>query len=168
LQPVGENATVPSKARRRGQTMTGTLVLAVAVAVAAGVAIAVQVPVNAGLARGIGGAVPAAAVSFGVGFLALAALTLVSGQGAAFARLGTVAPVFLIGGVFGAFYVWAMTWGVPQAGVVTIFSALILGQMGAALVLDATGAFGLPVQEITATRAGAAALVAAGVVLSRL
>jgi bacterial/archaeal transporter family-2 protein len=74
----------------------------------------------------------------------------------------------LLGGFLGAFYVWAVVWGVPQMGVVTTVAALILGQMTAALVLDRLGLFGLPVQELSVTRLAAAGLVAAGVVLSRV
>jgi bacterial/archaeal transporter family-2 protein len=53
-------------------------------------------------------------------------------------------------------------------GVVTMVAALILGQLLAALALDATGAFGLAVREISPTRVAAVALVAAGLVLSRV
>ncbi len=74
----------------------------------------------------------------------------------------------MLGGFLGAFYVWAVVWGVPQMGVVTTVAALILGQMVAALALDRLGLFGLPVQALSATRLAAAGLVAAGVVLSRM
>ena len=53
-------------------------------------------------------------------------------------------------------------------GVVTLIAAMIAGQMTAALVIDATGAFGGQVHPIDARRLLAAALVAGGVVLSRL
>ena len=62
----------------------------------------------------------------------------------------------------------ASIWSVAILGVVTMIAALILGQLVAALLLDASGAFGLPVKEISLTRIGAVALVAAGLVLSRL
>ena len=71
------------------------------------------------------------------------------------------------GGFLGAFYVWAVIWGVPSLGVVTTVAALIFGQMMAALVLDATGLFGLPFHTISPARMAAAGLVAAGLVLSR-
>jgi transporter family-2 protein len=56
---------------------------------------------------------------------------------------------------------------VPQLGVVTAVAALILGQMTAALALDAVGVFGLAPEPITPKRVAAVALVAAGVILSR-
>jgi len=47
-------------------------------------------------------------------------------------------------------------------------AAMILGQLVAALLLDAVGAFGHPVQEMTWQRELAVVLVTAGVILSRL
>jgi bacterial/archaeal transporter family-2 protein len=47
-------------------------------------------------------------------------------------------------------------------------AALILGQMGMALVLDGNGLFGLPLQALAPQRIAAAGLVAAGLILSRL
>lgn len=132
-----------------------------------GAAISLQAPINAALAREVGAPVPAAAVSFGVGFLALFVIALVQGHGPAFARLTQVPVWMLLGGFLGAWYVFASVWGVASLGVVTLVAALILGQMVAAMAIDATGALGMAVREITATRLAAAGLVAAGLLLSR-
>ena len=136
-------------------------------AVAGGVAVAVQAPINARLAAGLGGPLWAGAVSFAVGtfVLAVAALALARAPGAA--EAASVPAWAWCGGALGALYVVAVIWTVPSLGVVTMVGALILGQMGAALALDAAGAFGLPVREIGAPRLAAALLVGAGVVLSR-
>jgi transporter family-2 protein len=144
------------------------LILVLGLVAAAGVALAVQAPLNASLARGIGTPVAAAAVSFGVGFVVLLAATLAIDGPGPLQRLAQVPLWQWAGGVLGAFYVWAVIFGVPQAGVVTTFAALILGQMLAAMVLDATGAFGVPPQDVSPTRVLAALLVAGGVVLSRV
>ena len=133
-----------------------------------GVAIAVQAPINAALGRGLGGAVPAAAVSFGVGFVVLLTVSVVQGQGGAYLRLGQVPVWTLVGGVLGAWYVFAAVWGVASLGVVTLVAALVFGQMAAALVIDATGILGMAVREITPMRIAAAGLVLGGLVLSRL
>ena len=53
------------------------------------------------------------------------------------------------------------------AVVVTMVAALIFGQLFAALVLDALGAFGLQIREISPTRLLAVGFVALGLVLSR-
>ena len=133
-----------------------------------GAAIAVQAPINAALGRGLGGPVPAAAVSFGVGFLVLMAISLLQGNGSAYLRLTSVPVWTLLGGLLGAWYVFTAVWGVSSLGVVTLVAALVFGQMAAALVIDATGALGMAVREITPTRLVAAGLVGAGLLLSRL
>lgn len=140
----------------------------VAAVVLGGTAISLQAPINAALARELGGPVPAAAVSFGVGFVVLLAIALVQGQGEAFLKLPQVPTWTLVGGCLGAWYVLTSIWGVSQLGVLTLIAALILGQMTAAMVIDATGALGVAVREVTPTRIAAAVLVMAGLVLSRV
>ncbi|MGJ8609743.1 MAG: DMT family transporter [Octadecabacter sp.] len=138
------------------------------IVILAGCATALQAPMNAALSRDIGGGIPAAAISFGVGFFALTALSFVTKQGHAFAEIPNASPILLTGGVLGAFYVWAILWSIPTLGALTTFAAIILGQMVAAILLDATGLFGLAVQSVTPLRIAAAGLVGAGVILSRL
>jgi bacterial/archaeal transporter family-2 protein len=140
----------------------------VAAVVLGGTAISLQAPINAALSRELGGPVPAAAVSFGVGFVVLVTIALLQGQGAAFLKLPQVPTWTLVGGCLGAWYVLTSIWGVSQLGVLTLIAALILGQMTAAMVIDATGALGVAVREVTPTRIAAAVLVMAGLVLSRL
>ncbi|MFN3844704.1 MAG: DMT family transporter, partial [Paracoccaceae bacterium] len=98
-----------------------------------GIAIAVQAPVNGGLGRSLGAVLPAATVSFGIGFVLLLGLSLIN-NGSAYARLAAVPLWQLLGGVVGAYYVWSVAWGVSSIGVVTAMAALILGQMCGALV----------------------------------
>ena len=145
-----------------------SLVLTAAVVFAAGIGFGVQAPLNAALGRAVGGGIAAATISFGVGFAALLALSIATGQGAALARLSAAPPHLWIGGLFGALVVWAMLWSVGTIGILTAFAALLLGQLCAALVLDAVGAFGQPVRAITPSRLLALAMVAGGLVLSRL
>jgi transporter family-2 protein len=107
-------------------------------------------------------------VSFGVGFVVLLVIAFAQGQGAAFLKLPQVPAWTLIGGCLGAWYVLTSVWGVSQLGVVTLVAALILGQMTAAMAIDATGALGVTVREITPTRIASAGLVMAGLLLSRV
>jgi transporter family-2 protein len=72
-----------------------------------------------------------------------------------------------MGGVLGAIWVWAAIWSVPRLGVVTMFGAMIVGQLLAALLLDARGAFGMEARGIEPTHLLAIAMVAGGVVLSK-
>jgi transporter family-2 protein len=152
----------------RENKMEASMWWIVAAVVLGGTAVALQAPVNAALARELGGPVPAAAVSFGVGFVVLLAIALLQGQGGAFLKLPQVPAWTLIGGCLGAWYVLTSVWGVSQLGVVTLVAALILGQMTAAMVIDATGALGVTAREITPTRIASAGLVMAGLLLSRV
>ena len=148
--------------------LTPAVLAIVAVVFAVGVGFGIQAPLNAALGRAIGSGLAAAAVSFGVGFAALLVLTVAFGHGGALVRSPGAPPLLLAGGLLGAAVVWAMLWSVPTIGILTAFAALLLGQLAAALALDAMGAFGLPVHPVTPTRVLALAMVAGGLLLSRL
>lgn len=148
--------------------MAQPLVIPLCLIALGGAAIAVQAPLNAGLSRAIGSPLAAAAVSFGVGFVALVALTLLSAGPGPLQRLGGVAPWQLAGGLLGAYYVWSVISGVAGLGVVTAMAALILGQLSAGLIIDHFGLFGVAAHATSARRLAAVALVASGLVLSRL
>ncbi len=147
--------------------MAQAAILPVVLVALGGAAIALQAPVNGALGKALQSPVAAAAVSFGVGFACLLALTLAGGAGAA-GRLGTVPMWQFAGGLLGAFYVWAMAASVSALGVVTALAALVLGQLGAALLIDHFGVFGVAVQPVSPRRRVAVVLVGAGLVLSRL
>ena len=69
------------------------------------------------------------------------------------------------GGVLGAYYLVASVIAIPKLGAASVFSLVIAGQMAAALLLDATGAFGLAQISLSPTRLAGAALLVAGVIL---
>ncbi|CAM3054761.1 transporter family-2 protein [Paracoccus aminovorans] len=142
-------------------------IMAAAMVTFAGVCIAVQAPINAALGRGLQSPLAAAAISFGVGFAILALAALGLGQGRAFLRAGSMEWWMWAGGMLGAFYVWTMVWTLPRLGALTALCALALGQILAAIVLDRTGAFGLPLREISLPRVLAALMVGGGLILSR-
>ena len=142
-------------------------VLALFFMAVAGLAVAIQAPLNSALGRSIESSVAAAAVSFGVGFVALVLLVALSGDSAAFGRAAIAPRWLLLGGLRGAFFVWASLWSVPVLGVLTTTAALILGQMVGSMVLDYIGAFGIAARDLSWTRLTAALLVGTGVILSR-
>jgi len=142
-------------------------ILALLLIALGGAAIAVQAPVNARLARHLGDPVLAAAVSFGVGFVLLSAVSLLRGTLPSAAGLKGIPWWAWTGGALGMIYVVAAAWSVSRLGAVTLVAALILGQMVAALILDGSGAFGLVARPISALRIVSVVLVAAGVLLSR-
>ncbi len=132
-----------------------------------GVFLASQAPINAALAKSLGDPVLAACISFGIGFVILAVLSAVRGAWPSGSAMAAAPWWSWLGGLLGAFYVAVVIWGVPQLGVVSTVAALIFGQVAAALILDAVGAFGLPVQAITWQRLVAAGMILGGLVLSR-
>ena len=100
--------------------------------------------------------------------MALAVIAGLRGPGLpSLSTLGAIPWWALMGGVLGAVWVWAAIWSVPRLGVVTMFGAMIVGQLIAALMLDARGAFGMEARAIDPTRLLAIAMVAGGVVLSK-
>jgi transporter family-2 protein len=132
-----------------------------------GVFLASQAPINAALAKSLGDPVLAACISFGIGFVVLAVISALRGAWPSGGAVASAPWWSWLGGLLGAFYVAIVIWGVPQLGVVSTVAAMVFGQVAAALILDAVGAFGLPVQAITWQRLLAAGLILSGLVLSR-
>ncbi len=133
-----------------------------------GACISTQAPINARLGSHVGDPVTAAAISFIVGAIILSVIVVLRGAVPSGAQMAAAPWWAWVGGALGAVYVWAAVWSVGTLGVLTMVAALIFGQLAAALALDAVGAFGLQVREISWTRIAAVALVASGLVLSRV
>ncbi|MGZ5567349.1 MAG: DMT family transporter, partial [Limisphaerales bacterium] len=68
-------------------------------------------------------------------------------------------------GVCAAYYLIASLVALPKLGAAAVFSLVIAGQLITALILDSTGAFGVPHIGISTTRAIGVALLLAGVAL---
>ncbi|RNC91313.1 DMT family transporter [Oceaniradius stylonematis] len=148
--------------------MSLNYLLPIAVVVFGGMLLSTQGPINATLGRLAGDPVAAAAISFGVGFVILTAVTVARGAVPAGSALAAMPWWVWTGGLLGAYYVFAILWAVPKLGVLTVVSATVFGQLVAALALDAIGAFGVPVQPISLARIGGVMMVFGGVLLSRL
>jgi transporter family-2 protein len=140
---------------------------AITIVTLGGVALAIQTPINAALARGAGDGIFAAAASFLVGFLTLLAVLVLRGRFPQLETLRQIQPWLWMGGMLGAFYVWAALSSVQRLGALTLIAALIGGQMIAALAIDASGMLGIGQRDISWQRLMAVFLVAGGIVLSR-
>jgi len=134
--------------------------------VAIGAMLAFQAPANAALARSIGDPVWAAAISFGIGFVLLCGIAIMRGSALTIGDFHGLPWWALMGGLLGAIWVLAAIWSVPRLGVVTMMSAMVLGQLIAAMIIDSGGIMGLEVRSISPTRILAIALVATGVFVS--
>jgi transporter family-2 protein len=137
--------------------------------VVAGACIAIQSPINAELARGLGFAPAAAAMSFLAGAIVLALIAVVAVQ-VADVELDWRAPppwMFAAGGCLGAVYVTAAILLTPRIGAASVMALAVAGQLLAGLLLDRIGFLGMAVREISLGRAAGAVLLVAGVVMIR-
>lgn len=116
--------------------------LAVLITAAVGGLIALQPAINAGLGRATGN-LPAALVSFIVGTIALALIVGLSGQLSGVGGAFDVQPIYLVGGLLGAVYVFAALSTVATIGAGGVAAATITGQLTASMIADRLGVLGL-------------------------
>ena len=136
-------------------------------ALVAGAMLPLQAGVNAILSRSVGGAIPAALVSFGVGTIALVAVALAFARPAV-ERAGEAPSWAWIGGLLGAFYVAGAIVTAPRLGAVLFLAVLLAGQSLSSLVVDHFGWIGFEEHPISLGRIVGILLLAAGVALVRL
>ncbi len=137
-------------------------------AIAAGAGVAAQAVINARLRFVLGAPVWAAVAQFLVGLTLLGAIALVMRQplppSSALARV----PWWMwTGGFFGATFILMSVIVTPRLGAALMLASTIVGQLGAALVIDHYGWFGANVIAISPTRLLGAGFLATGVVLIR-
>lgn len=134
----------------------------------AGAMLPMQAGINAGLARGWGHPLWAAAVSFGVGTLVLLGAALGTRLAIPnWQQLSDIPAWSWSGGVLGAFYVTVMVTFAPKLGAATLLALVVAGQMLASALLDHFGALGFPQQAISPVRLLGIVLLFLGVVLIR-
>ena len=136
-------------------------------AFAIGVIFAAQPAINGEAARVLGSAIPAAALSVAITFLACLALMPSNGgfpKPASFLQL----PWWVIlGGLIGAFVVAGSAAIVPVTGAAMFFVCLIAGQLVGSMLVDVFGAFGMAERPINLIKLSGVALALGGVVLVR-
>lgn len=137
-------------------------------ALSAGLMIPLQGVINGRLGEYIGGPIQAALVSFGVGFIALIIINLALRHPIPAPSAVSGAPAWIwIGGLMGVVMVTLSATAVPRIGVATYVSALIAGQLTAAIVYDHFGVLGQEVHEATPLRLLGVVFLAIGVILIR-
>jgi bacterial/archaeal transporter family-2 protein len=138
-------------------------------AVVAGAMIPFQAGINAQLAQWVGSPIRAAFVSFVVGTIALAALSLAVWKPLpSTSRLGQAPWWVWIGGLFGAFYVAGNIVTAPKLGAATLIAAVVAGQSLASILVDQFGWVGFKEHHVSPGRLAGMALVLAGVTLVRV
>jgi transporter family-2 protein len=137
-------------------------------AVAAGAGVAAQAIINARLRFILGAPVWAACAQFIVGLAMLGLVALATQQPPPAATSFGRAPWWMwTGGLFGATFILMSVIVTPKLGTALMMASTIVGQLGAALVIDHYGWFGAAVIPVSLTRVLGAMLLAAGVVLIR-
>jgi bacterial/archaeal transporter family-2 protein len=139
--------------------------VAVIVVVSIGAAVAAQAPLNSRLGHAVGG-LPATCVALGVSFTAIVILTVATGKLGGLSDIGN-APAWAVvgGGLVGALYVGSIVWTVRALGAAGLTAATIAGQLGAALLIDHLGWFGVDRSPVTVAKLAGVALLAAGTYL---
>jgi transporter family-2 protein len=144
--------------------------LALLLAFLAGIGVALQAYVNGKLAGQVGSTLLASLLSFVVGLLVLLALALTRGAlPAAWARIrraGWVPLWYFAGGFGGAYLVTSSAGAAPKIGVALVTVALVAGQTGGSLGVDAAGLGPGGRQPVTPTRLAGVGLAVVAVLLS--
>jgi transporter family-2 protein len=139
--------------------------------VVAGAGVAAQMVINAQLRTVAASALWAANISFAVSIAAgLAAIAAAAALGRLAFPAETLwrAPWWIwLGGLGGALYVLLAILLTRQLGAALLSASGILGQLGASLVIDHYGWFGMPVTRLSASRVVGIVLLTLGVVLIR-
>ena len=137
-------------------------------AVAAGAGVAAQAIINARLRFVLGAPVWAACAQFIVGLAMLAVVALVTQQSPpAAGSLGRAPWWMWTGGIFGATFILMSVIVTPKLGTALMLASTIVGQLGAALIIDHYGWFGADVIPVSLTRVLGVMLLASGVILIR-
>lgn len=133
-----------------------------------GALLSIQAPINAMASARLGHPLGGALLSFIIGTLCLAAVTmLVARSEIAWANVASLPPVLWLGGVLGAIYITAAIVLTPTIGVGALIALTIAGQVTASLVLDHYGVLELASREITMGRVTGAVLVVVGALMVR-
>jgi bacterial/archaeal transporter family-2 protein len=136
--------------------------VAVAVAAVVGGLVVTQAPLNSQLGRAVGG-LEASVVALAISFLALLALSTVTGGVGGIRQIGD-APwhVAIGGGLAGALYVGSIVWTVRALGAGGLTAVTIAGQLGVAIVIDHFGWLGVEKSPITVAKVSGVLLLAVG------
>ncbi len=132
-----------------------------------GMFLPLQAAINNTLKTDIGDSTLLAAfVSFAVGTLTLLFFSVATRQ--PFQTLSSLPHLTwwkLVGGTFGALFVFSTIYLAPRIGFAAMASLIITGQIAASLLMDRVGFLGVPVRDISMVKLSGAVLLLAGMIL---
>jgi transporter family-2 protein len=136
---------------------------------AAGALIPLMAILNGGLARGIGGTIPAAVILFATALVAALLVAAIARVPApSVASLLRVAPQQYAGGLIVAFYVLSITFLAPRFGVGNAILFAVSAQLVTSAVIDHFAIAGAALRPLTVTRAIGLIVVVVGVVITQV
>jgi bacterial/archaeal transporter family-2 protein len=139
-----------------------------AAALGLGVLVALQPLLNAVLARAVGSAYGAAAISILVAALGALVMIAVTGRGdVSRATLASVPWWVYLAGFVGTLFVAGGVVIAPVTGALLFFMCVVAGQLLGATVADHFGLFGITLRPVSALRLTGLALVLVGVVVAQ-
>ncbi len=139
------------------------MLVALVLGVVVGGLIPLQSAINSRLSGRIGAVLPASGISFAVGTAGLGLAVLVTGTAVPWATTATTQPWWIwLGGVCGLVFLTMNIVLLPRIGASATVVLPLVGQVLGGLVIDVTGAFGMPEHAITLLRGLGAALVVLG------
>jgi transporter family-2 protein len=138
----------------------------VLIALTVGVVLPAQAGINSQLRVWLGHPIQAALVSFTVGALALATISVALRLSWPSVDHVGAAPWWVwVGGIFGATYVSMAVVLAPRLGAATLIGASVAGQLVGSLLMDHYGAVGYAVRPLSPERIVGAGLLLLGVFL---
>ncbi|PRY99600.1 transporter family-2 protein [Jezberella montanilacus] len=135
----------------------------------AGGLIPVMAVLNAKLGATLGNPLHAPVILMLVGLLVAISISLILTSKLPNVRaLGSVNPMYLLGGFFVCFYVVSATLLSPRIGVGNFILFAVCTQIVVSAAIDHFGLFGAAVREVSLARLGGLALVITGLITSQL
>ncbi len=146
--------------------MSGTTALYVTLAILTGALGAIHVPINGALGARIQSTAVATFTFYGVAFLIIAGVTLLSSERETLRQLTRV-PVwlFVVPGIISVVVVASGTFPMPRLGAVNVFVISVFAQTVVRVVISHYGWLASPVDPISLQKLAGAAMVAFGAVL---
>lgn len=139
-----------------------TPIFALVIAALAGIAMAVQGSLNAALGKTVG-TLEATFIVHVVGIAVIIAALYLFRWGAGNLALVKEAPWYtFLGGALGVLIIFGVVLSIPRAGVANATTAIIIGQLLTALLIDHCGFFGLEKVPFTLCKGLGLALLASG------
>jgi transporter family-2 protein len=131
-----------------------------------GAALTLQVAWNARLRVGAGSPVLTTLISLCVSLISLLVIWATGAMGrGSLPPFNSVPKWAWFGGIYAVYYLMVTLIAVPRIGAAAVFSLVIAGQIVTALILDSTGAFGVPQLPLSTSRLLGAVLLIGGVFL---